>query len=336
MGASLGLPTADELAQLPAAEREKFQGINLANTVKQTLQEAPAARVELLIQGVFNLHTKIDSQSESLTKLSAVVATHEKNCVELRGYVNQLCGKVDSQEKEITALGRKVVSTEQTVHGLSNALTMAQQRIHELSFSTSVSMDKVEQKDIRFDRIVTVPTAQSNLVDTDGAIAASLGLPIASFSTIRRMPMGPQRKAAIIRLKDPMTISQARAHLSTTNPDKSITMRRSLTFMQRILGRFCGKLQGLLPDDRFRFTEWEGQVRVAPRADPRAFCIYPTHLHFPTGSPSVHESEWKGMNQMEVVHVINWLFGPGHPDGPSPSGSPPHKVMRTVAGPSGG
>mgnify|MGYP000261603383 CR=1 FL=1 len=129
MGASLGLPTADEIAQLLATEREKFHGINPRNTVKQTLLEAPAARVELLIQGVFNLHAKIDSQVGTLTKLSAVVETHEKNVVELRGYMNQLCDKVNDQGKEITVLGRKVESTKKIVDGLSNALSMAQRRI---------------------------------------------------------------------------------------------------------------------------------------------------------------------------------------------------------------
>ena len=306
--------------------------------MKQTLLEAPAARVELLIQGVFNLHAKIDSQAATITKLSAVVETHEKNAVELRGYMNQLGGKVDDQGKEVTVLGRKVESTEKTVDGLSNALSMAQQKIQALSYSSCVNSDMIAQKDIRFDRVVSVPSAQSGLVETDGAIASTLGLPVASFSTIRRFHMGSQRRATIIRMKDPMTISRARAHLATQNTDKSITMRRSLTFLQRILGRLCGKLQSLLPDDKFRFSEWEGQVRVAPKAEPRVFQVYPAHLHFVTGTPSVNEAEWVGMSQMDIVNVINSLFGPLPPGVPiaSPSGSPPHKAMRTEAGPLGG
>ena len=337
MGTSLGLPTAEELGQLPPTEREKFRGASLSNTVKQTLQAAPPERVELLIQGVFGLHSKVDEQSETVKKLSIAVESREKDAIELRAHVSKLCGKVESQEKEINVLGKKVESNDQAMTRMSNALAAAERKIQAISYSACMSSDKVDQREIRFDRVLSVPSNQSSLVESDGAIASALGLPVADFKTVRRFSMGSQRKAAIIRLKDPMTISRARAHMATQHSEKSLTMRRSLTFLQRILGRFCAKLQSLLPDDRFRFSEWEGQVRVAPRAEPRAFQIYPAHLHFLTGTPSANEADWQWMTQSDVVSAINLLFGPMPPEAPnaSPSGSPPHKTLRTDAGPSG-
>ena len=291
----------------------------------------------MLIQGVFAVHSKVDAQAETVKQLSSAIDSREKETAELREHVSKLCGKVESQENEISVLGKKVDFSDQAMTRMSNALAAAERKIQAISYSSCMSSDKVEQREIQFDRVLSVPCAQSGLVESDGAIASALGLPVADFKIVRRFSMGSQRKVAIIRLRDPMTISKARAHMVTQQSEKTFTMRRSLTFLQRILGRFCGTLQNLLPDDRFRFSEWEGQVRVAPRAEPRAFQIYPAHLHFPTGTPTANEADWQWMTQSDVVSAINSLFGPMPPEAPnaSPPSSPPHKTLRTGAGPSG-
>ena len=93
------MPTAEELGQLPPAEREKFRGASLSNTVKQTIQAAPAERVELLIQGVFAVHSKVDAQAETVKQLSSALDSREKETAKVREHVSKLCGKVESQER---------------------------------------------------------------------------------------------------------------------------------------------------------------------------------------------------------------------------------------------